>query len=371
VAYKTDIYSLKLLHVLALNSLQLGLFESTKRTALVLLRQSEQAGIAVTLGWAHYILGYVHYAWNELDLAEQRFLAILDLRYTTQLLVARSGFTGLAAVYQAKGESAKAMATIDELSELDLELFGQETIPTAAARARLLLRQGDLVGADMWSEQITFPSSVQPLLPWTDAPLLTRIGVLIARNTPADIATAVKALDALDEIALRTSSTRSRVELLALRALAQLSQGDAIGARDTLIQSVELARRSKQIRVFVDFGLPMQKLMEQIAGHRTITSAANSILAAFEPDGSKEAYGSSRYDVPSAGPPLPEALTRREYEILTLMVEPISLVQIAERLNIMHSTVRRHAINLYEKLGVHTRWEAVAVAAERGILPPR
>jgi ATP/maltotriose-dependent transcriptional regulator MalT len=63
-----------------------------------------------------------------------------------------------------------------------------------------------------------------------------------------------------------------------------------------------------------------------------------------------------------------EHLTARELEVLTLMAEPISLAEIADRLNISYATVKRYAINLYSKLGVHSRWEAVAVAAQSGIL---
>ena len=114
----------------------------------------------------------------------------------------------------------------------------------------------------------------------------------------------------------------------------------------------------------------MQKLMGQIAGHRTITGTATRILGAFDPNGGSPAYSTSRYAA-SAAPVLSEALTARELEILTMMVEPISLMQIAQRLNIADGTVRRHSINLYEKLGVHSRWEAVTKAVEQGILPPR
>jgi LuxR family transcriptional regulator, maltose regulon positive regulatory protein len=371
VADQADTYSLRLLNMLALNTLQQGLFESAKRTAMVLLSQSEQADIAVMRGWAHYLLGHLHYEWNELDLAEQSFLATLDMRYTTQLLVARNGFIGLAAVYQAKGESAKAMATIDELSQFDLELYGQELISTTAARARLLLRQGDLPGAGLSSEQIDLTLPPPLLLPWTEQPFLTRICILIARNTPEDITAALKALELLEDLALRTFSSRSRVEILALRALAQLSQGDAVTARETLIRSVELARRSKQIRVFVDLGPPMQILMEQIAGHRAVSSTVGTILAAFESPNDGSSRGSGRFRTAAPVLSLAETLTARELEILKLMTEPLSLTQISEKLDVSPATVKRHSINLYEKLGVHTRWKAVAKAIELGILPPR
>ncbi len=370
-ANKADVYSLRLLQALTLNALQSGLFETAHRIAQVMLRQSDQSGVALIQGWANYILGYIHYHWNSLDAAERYFTVASGFIYTTQLLVVRQSLIGLADVYQAQGDVDKAMAKIGELSRLDLELYGQETLPTMVAQARLFLRQGDLNSADANSELVNLPPSPQLLMIWTDEMPLTRIRVLIARNGPEDIDAALHALDVLDGMAIATSSPRPRVEILALRALAQLAKGDAVTARTSLIESVELARRSGQIRVYVDLGLPMQNLLGQIAAHRTITGTATRIMGAFEPNGGNTAYRSSRYTAPAAGPAPSEALTARELEILTMMVEPISLIQIAQRLNIADGTVRRHSINLYEKLGVHSRWEAVTKAVEQGILSAR
>jgi LuxR family maltose regulon positive regulatory protein len=49
----------------------------------------------------------------------------------------------------------------------------------------------------------------------------------------------------------------------------------------------------------------------------------------------------------------------------------MSIKGIALKLNISHATAKRHTINLYGKLGVNKRQEAVAKAEELKILPPR
>jgi LuxR family maltose regulon positive regulatory protein len=357
---KSDIYALRLLQALALNALQAGLLATAHRNAQVMLRQSEEGGLALIQGWAHYILGYVHLQWNELEAAREHFESTADLRYTTQLLVARNALIDLSLIHQAMGNGPEAFSTLDVLSRFDIEMYGQEATATAAARARLLLRQGDLAGADQWSEAISLPPAEQLLMPWTDGPLLTRIAVLIARKTPADIALALESLDVMQAIAQRTHSARSLVELLALRALALMECGKPVEARQDLIRSVELSRRSGQIRPYVDLGPPMQRLLGQIAGHRTVTTVVETILAAFAPGGSQTRL--------PAGPQLEERLTPRELEVIALMSEPISLAEIADRLVISRATAHRHTINVYQKLGVHGRWEAVARATELGIL---
>ena len=57
--------------------------------------------------------------------------------------------------------------------------------------------------------------------------------------------------------------------------------------------------------------------------------------------------------------------------MLTLLRGPVSIKEIALKLNISYATAKRHTINLYGKLGVDQRWKAVARAEELSILPPR
>ena len=60
------------------------------------------------------------------------------------------------------------------------------------------------------------------------------------------------------------------------------------------------------------------------------------------------------------------SLSPREREVLTLIAEGMSNAQIAERLSISEKTVRNHVSNLFDKLGVWTRAQAIVFAMERG-----
>ena len=61
-------------------------------------------------------------------------------------------------------------------------------------------------------------------------------------------------------------------------------------------------------------------------------------------------------------------LTRREQDILSLLVSGVDLQSAALRLGITVNTARGYVKNLYRKLGVHNQLELVAVARERGLL---
>jgi two-component system, NarL family, nitrate/nitrite response regulator NarL len=62
------------------------------------------------------------------------------------------------------------------------------------------------------------------------------------------------------------------------------------------------------------------------------------------------------------------SLSGREHEVLRLVADGLSAPQIAERLVLSNHTVKTHMRNLYEKLGVTDRAEAVAVGMRRGLL---
>ena len=61
-------------------------------------------------------------------------------------------------------------------------------------------------------------------------------------------------------------------------------------------------------------------------------------------------------------------LTRRELEVLRLMAGGANTRAIAQRLHISPATVRNHAQNIFAKLGVHSRLEAVAYVTQRHLV---
>jgi DNA-binding CsgD family transcriptional regulator len=64
-----------------------------------------------------------------------------------------------------------------------------------------------------------------------------------------------------------------------------------------------------------------------------------------------------------------DRLTAREREILALISEGLANADIGERLSISEKTVRNHISNLFDKLGVWTRAQAIVFARDRGFRP--
>jgi DNA-binding NarL/FixJ family response regulator len=63
-----------------------------------------------------------------------------------------------------------------------------------------------------------------------------------------------------------------------------------------------------------------------------------------------------------------DCLTNREQEILSLIAEGYANIQIAEALSIAEGTIKNHVVNIYQKLDLHSRAEAVAWAWQHNII---
>jgi DNA-binding NarL/FixJ family response regulator len=70
-----------------------------------------------------------------------------------------------------------------------------------------------------------------------------------------------------------------------------------------------------------------------------------------------------------AAPSRPPELSRREYEVLTLLVRGCSNRQIANELFIDETTVKTHLHRIFEKLQVRDRTQAAILAVQRGWCP--
>ena len=95
----------------------------------------------------------------------------------------------------------------------------------------------------------------------------------------------------------------------------------------------------------------------------------DELLALITPGRPAAANGAAlASDREAANAALIEPLTERELEVLDLIAAGLTNREIAAQLYVTEGTVKRHGYNLYGKLGVNSRTQAIARAREVGIL---
>jgi LuxR family maltose regulon positive regulatory protein len=178
---------------------------------------------------------------------------------------------------------------------------------------------------------------------------------------------AVRLLNRLLEPAEAGAHTTRAIQILILQALALQAQGDTDQAMASLERALALAEPGGYIRIFADEGPAMARLLYEALARRIGPDYVRRLLAAF-PVAEAEPPTSSVADHPSSA--LIEPLSERELEVLALIAQGLTNLEIASRLFLALNTVKAHASNIYGKLGVHNRMEAAARARALGILPP-
>ncbi len=368
---KTDSFAMRLVLPLCFNYLTNGNFEQSRQVANIMIEQAARSKLPVMKGWGHYFIGLVKFQWNELDAAEEHLAEVMESRFNVTAITAQHAMAALARLYQIKGKSEDARKVLETLSQFDMERVGYESYETLSLRARLNLMQEKLDDAYRWADSFIVPPPEAPLL-WFEIPHATRAQILIARSYEDDAQVALKILDSLYEMADRTFNTRFKIEVLALRAMALDAQGKTRKAETVLQQALDLAQPGGFIRFFVDLGSQLQAVLKRLDKRSSNNEYIQRILTAFADEQRKKV--GSHIQLPAAPgsaqsfPAANDLLTAREMDVLILLREPLSNKEIASKLYLSPSTVKRHTINLYGKLGVHSRREAVATAINLGII---
>ena len=132
-----------------------------------------------------------------------------------------------------------------------------------------------------------------------------------------------------------------------------------------LCDALALAEPGGFIRLFVDEGPPMAHLLSAAAAQGMMPDYTGKLLAVLEADAQKLENTSS---LPPPAQPLIEPLSPRELEVLHLMAQGLSNQEMSERLFLALSTVKGHNRNIFGKLQVQRRTEAVARARELGLV---
>nr|HMN30239.1 LuxR C-terminal-related transcriptional regulator [Caldilineaceae bacterium] len=236
-----------------------------------------------------------------------------------------------------------------------------------AGQVRLWLAYGNLDDATTWADSSGL--SADDEIPTVREPEYIALArVLIARGEASQ---ALLLLARLHKAAERVGRRWVQIELLALQAVAHAVRGNRPSAHETARQALQLGVCEGYIRSFVLAGEIFQILLLEIQyqlNEPELRRYATRILAAFPAaNGALTDKPAPTPDQPS-GADLLSPLTEREIEVLRLVAAGYSDREIADQLVVVVGTAKRHLNNIYTKLLVHSRTQALVRARALGLL---
>ena len=342
-----------------------------RQTAECLLDVLKEHPLSVTVAYGLYFLGIVHYHRNDLQNAEDKLAKVVKTYYADSLMnFAHSAFA-LALTYQAQGKPGQAGEISKSVVADSIETNNTDMLQIARAfEAELALRQGRLAEASRWVEKY----QAEPLLPTFRyyMPQLTAVKILLAQDTTASRRQAADLLDQLHDFLTSIHNIRFQIDVLSLQALQLDAGGEKSMAMEKLTEALNLAEPGGFIRLFVDLGPQMADLLKRLVRQNVAVGYIGRILAAFSDQEHRTAPDPTDQPIPKAPQyAASQPLTDRELEISNLLVQRLSNKEIAAKLIISPETVKKHLNNIYGKLNVSGRQQAVEKALVLGILTRR
>ncbi|MFC1873956.1 LuxR C-terminal-related transcriptional regulator [Chloroflexota bacterium] len=340
------------------------------REALRLGSQWGNDGALPATGAAYVSLSQVLYEWNDIDRAIHH--VSIGIKLAERGGVIRPvviGYSFLAWQNQSFGNTkamTEALQRVEDIPTKSVNLF--TLIHTSAWKARLSLAQGDLNSANRWAISQEPKLKLQDMPDfWSELSYLTLVRLRIAQGEIDEIPGLLEQLSQKVESEERTGSL---IEILALQSIALQAKGDLDQALATLERALSLAEPEGYVRTFVDEGEPMAKLLRLAASRGIAKKYVKKLLASFQ----RPILGaeSQLKVLPDEGAvalsPVIESLSERELEVLRLIVAGMSNREIAEKLIIGEGTVKTHINNIYSKLDVQRRTQAIAQARKLRLL---
>jgi LuxR family maltose regulon positive regulatory protein len=264
----------------------------------------------------------------------------------------------LSGVLWATGDRDGALSTIQEARRIANGISSWYGERAAAWEARLRLSLGDVDAACGWARQSGLRADDEPSFQYA-LEYCTLARLLIAMRASEDALGLLRQLLAMAEA---MGAMGYAIEILALQALAWHAQGRDNQALTALERGLVLAEPEGYVRTMSDEGEPMGELLRQASARGVAPDYVSRLLAAL---GEETPVERKQKPPPSS---LVEPLSERELDVLKLLAQGCSDKKIAETLVIARETVHKHLRNIYGKLDVHSRTEAIACARELGLL---
>ena len=294
-------------------------------------------------------LGTLDHEQNDLEAARYRLLTGIELsRQLGMVFYSLLGLRALAKLQHVCGEREAAWDTLAEASELAQR-------PESTRRQRLIslviaelqLREGNVDGATR-----TLDETRALVYSGGEEEDMLAARIYLARHQPTR---ALNILATLEKNARTDNFQGSLIVIHILQALCKSAAGEKAAAGRYLASAVSLAASGGYRRAFLDEGRAVAEMLGDI--RHVDPGFVNRLLESFSLD---------EETLPSTA--LHQSLSRMEREILKLLNLGLTNQQVGEKLGITVSTTKWYLTQMFSKLNVRNRTQAIARARQLGLL---
>jgi LuxR family maltose regulon positive regulatory protein len=309
---------------------------------------------AQPLHYAHLLLAQASLESMELRSARSNAVRCLELAGTIGTSVHSSpALQVLADVATVRGDRHEAEQHIRQAIAIarQLDLTGQ-LMDAEARQAHYLISSGDADGATTWSES-RLAQTIDPMdyRQYQENAVVARYLIVTGRIPEAE--TIVRQLF---EEARGNNRRRDEFEMAALGALARWCAGDELGAIARFRPALRRASENQWVFTLMQDVQLFAPMLERLSDDVEIGGFVGGLLR------ERRDRLHLRVVLDSTGSPL----TPRERDMLSGLLTGKSNRELAEEMFISEYTVKRHLSNLYTKLGVSSRAQAIAFFSNRG-----
>jgi LuxR family maltose regulon positive regulatory protein len=302
---------------------------------------------------AYWIAGIAGYEANRLQETREAWQITTDLHFVTNFFAASDSWLGLARICQIQGDFEQAQEHIDAVRAEGISLECTELLPIIEGMQAFQWHlQGKTAMAQRWALAFR-PEPALDNINLSFLPVFYWVRILVTHGNQDAIFSARKTLKQKLAAAQNRHNIRQQIQLLSHLALIDDHLGNQEAAAGALIEAVDLAKLGGFIRSIIDAGPELRSYLQEIQDQASSPHPhIVQLLSAYRSNG----IGSDK------------PLTSREKEILTMMQAGLSNGEIAQNLVISLYTVKRHASNIYRKLDVAGRRQAIDKAEQMGTL---
>jgi LuxR family maltose regulon positive regulatory protein len=265
----------------------------------------------------------------------------------------------LSRVLRAQGDDDAALEALREAREIAKSISPWYERCIEAHEVRISLAHGETSAAKRWVEKCGLGSDDR--FGYQDSVTYDTLARTFLVQGKLDEAQRVVAR--LLGMAEEMGAMSSVLHFSMMQAMVFQARGDHERALEYMERALLIGESEGFVRNFIDEGDPVRDLLQQAVGKGIAVSYATKLLNALEAEITDAVPSAER-----VAQDLVEPLSDRELDVLRLLESHLSTREIAEHLFISVHTARTHVKNIYSKLDVHSRMEAVLRAKEIDLL---